>query len=61
MTNEDRQTGERRREATAAFHERMARAFESVGKTKDAASAREAARLARAADPKKFVAHPGNN
>lgn len=44
----DNQTAARRYLATAAHHERMAAALESVGKRKDAESAREAARLARA-------------
>lgn len=39
----DDETLARRKEATAKFHDRMARAFESVGKTTDAESAKRAA------------------
>lgn len=38
----DCETEQRRSSATAAFHEKMARAFDSVGKTADAVSARRA-------------------
>ena len=33
--------------ATSAFHSKMARAFDSVGRTDDAKSARKAAKLAK--------------